>query len=179
MRKTKVVTIEAEGRDKGKSFLITEKSAYDAEKWAIRALLALSRAGVEIPDGALQAGALGVLAVGLDAFRQMHFEDAEPLLEEMMACIAFVPDPDMKDQMTGKPMTRALLAPTAANDGDIEEVGTILRLRGEALDLHLGFSLRDVVSNLQAMLTARASNPPSSPTSPPSVEPSSLDAEPA
>lgn len=166
MRKHKVVTIEAEGRDKGKSFLVLEKDAYETERWAVRALLALSKAGVEVPEEALQAGALGILAMGLDAFRQMRFEDAEPLLAEMLGCIHFVIDPNAKDPMTGRPVTRALLMPTAANDGDIEEVTTLLKLRGEALELHLGFSVAAVLSRLAAMVMNQNSSPPASQTSP-------------
>ena len=169
MRKHKVVTIEAEGRDKGKSFLILEKSAFDAERWAIRALLALSKAGVEVPDEAMQAGALGILAMGLDAFRMMDFEDAEPLLEEMLACVHFVPNPADKDPMTGRPMTRSLMQPTEANDGDIEEVSTLLKLRGEALELHLGFSVAAVLFNMVEM-AARISSLQNSSTSPPAAD---------
>lgn len=172
MRKHAVVTIEAEGRDKGKSFLLIEKSSWDAEKWAMRALLSLSRAGVEVPDDAFQAGMLGLISVGLDAFRRLPFEDAEPLLDEMLTCIHYVPDPSAKDQMTGRPISRGLMMPTAANDGDIEEVTTILKLRSEALELHLGFSIAAVISNLMAM-TARGSSQPSSQMSPEPAEPSS------
>ncbi|MGE4304741.1 MAG: hypothetical protein AB7E24_12010 [Novosphingobium sp.] len=179
MRKHKVVTIDAEGRDKGKSFLILEKSAFDAERWAVRALLALSKAGVEVPDAVTQVGAMGILAMGFDAFRMMDFEDAEPLLEEMLTCIHFVPDPNSKDPMTGRPVTRALMLPTAANDGDIEEVSTLLRLRGEALELHLGFSVTVALSKLADMAMKRNSSQPGSPTSQPDAAPPSPQEEPA
>lgn len=49
-RKTKLVTIAAEGRDKGKCFLIREMPAMQSEKWAIRAILALGRADAEVED---------------------------------------------------------------------------------------------------------------------------------
>ena len=165
MRKHKVVTIEAEGRDKGKSFLILEKSAFDAERWAIRALLALSKAGVEVPEDVLRAGAFGVFATGLDAFRMMDFKDAEPLLEEMMECVHFVPNPSDNDPMTGRPMTRSLMQPTSANDGDIEEISTLFTLRSEALELHLGFSPAVMLSNM-ATMAARISSLRSSSTPP-------------
>ena len=51
-RKTKRVTITAEGRDKGKTFLITELPADQAERWAIRALLALIQSGAVISEDA-------------------------------------------------------------------------------------------------------------------------------
>ncbi len=43
-RKTKDLVI-ADGRDKGKTFVITEMSVIDADNWANRALLAMLRGG--------------------------------------------------------------------------------------------------------------------------------------
>ena len=54
MRKTKTYTVDSDDRDKGKVFLITEMPATKAEDWAIRVMLALGSANVDIPDGALQ-----------------------------------------------------------------------------------------------------------------------------
>lgn len=150
MRKTKIVTIEAEGRDKGKSFLITEMSAMQAEKWAAKALLALGRAGAEISDEEIEAGMLGILAAGLSAFRKMAFMDAEPLLDEMLECVAFVPDLGRKDALTQAPLTRAVIWGDGQGDADVEEVATLLTLRGEALEVHTGFSVAAALSNLAA-----------------------------
>lgn len=158
MRKHKVVTIDAEGRDKGKSFLLIEKDTYSAEKWAARALSALSRAGVEVPDQALSAGALGILAIGLDAFKQVPFEHVEPLMDEMMTCIHFVPDPSLIDPASNRPRTRALMRGDEVNDGDIAEVPTLLRLRSEVLELHLGFSIAAVLSTLGAAVASSRQN---------------------
>ena len=49
-RRTKTYVIADENRDKGKMFLLTEMPALQAEKWAIRAFLALAKAGLVIPD---------------------------------------------------------------------------------------------------------------------------------
>lgn len=149
MRKHKLVTVEADGRDKAKRFLIVEKSAFDTEKWATKALLALARNGIEVPEEAMQAGALGVLIAGLGGFQRIRFEDAEPLLDEMLGCITFVPDPSKTDPVTGRPISRPLV-----DDGDIEEVATLLLLRGEALELHLGFSVSAVLSDMGAALSS-------------------------
>lgn len=164
-RKFKTVAIDAEGRDKGKSFLIVEKSAYDAEKWATRALLALSRAGAEVPDDALSAGSLGLVLVGLDALRKLPYEEAEPLLEEMLGCVHFVPDVTKTDPMSGRPVTRGLMLPDEFNDGDVEEVATLLKLREEAVGLHLGFSLAAVLQTMAATLTSRQQSSSMSPVS--------------
>lgn len=175
-RKTKTLTIKAEGRDLGKSFLIVEKSAYDAEKWATRALLALSRAGATVDEDAIASGALGILATGLDAFRVLPFEEAEPLLDEMMGCVHFVPDPARVDEMSGRPVTRPLMRPDEFNDGDIEEVATLIQIREEVLSLHLGFSLAAVLSSMAATLRTSRQN---TSTSPAPAEPASTPAEPA
>lgn len=169
MRKHKVVTIAADGRDAGKSFLLVEKSAYEAEKWATRALLALSQAGVEVPDDAARSGALGILLAGLEAFKALPFDAAEPLLDEMLTCIAFVPDPNKIDPQTERPIYRALMRGDDFNDGDIAEVATLLKLRSEVLELHLGFSMTAALSNLAAA-AGMGSSQQTTPTSPEPAE---------
>lgn len=159
MRKTKIVTIENEGRDKGKSFLILEKSAWDQERWAMRLLLALGKAGVDIPDEALTAGVAGIMAAGLSSIARLSPVDAEPLMEDMMECVSMVPDVTKRDPMNPEnPFSRPLV-----RDGDIEELGTLIRLRAEVAELHVGFSVTAALSTLAAShLTSRK---PSSPTS--------------
>lgn len=140
MRKSKDITIAlGDGnRDNGKLFRITEMPAVAAEKWAARALLAMSRSGVEIPEEAMTAGAATLLAAGLRSFTSMAFEDAETLLDEMFDCIVIVPSPS-------QPLvSRALI------DDDIEEVTTRLFLRGEVIEIHTGFSVTASLSKLGA-----------------------------
>lgn len=169
MRKFETITITAEGRDHGKSFLVVEKPAYEAEKWATRAVMALSRAGAEVPDEAIQAGALGILIAGVQAFKVLPFDEAEPLLDEMMSCVHFVPDVSKVDPLSGRPLTRALQAGDDFNDGDIAEVATLLKLRSEVLELHLGFSIAAALSNLAAAAKL-GSKQPDSKTSPAPAE---------
>jgi hypothetical protein len=127
-RKQKIVTIELEGRDKDKKFLITEMPASQAERWAIRAFLALSHSGVDLPDDVLGMGMGGVVAQGLRSFVGLSWTEAEPLLEEVMTCIQALPDPN------DERVTRHLV------ESDIEEPETRLYLKVEVLDLHTGFS---------------------------------------
>lgn len=135
-RKVETLVIDAAGRDKGKHFVITEMSAVAAEKWAWRALSAVARAGVEIPEDIAGAGMAGIAAIGIRAITTLAFADAEPLLDEMMACAVFMPSP-------AKPaVTRAI------REDDIEEPVTVLRIRDEVVKLHLGFS---VAANLLAL----------------------------
>jgi len=126
-RKKLDVTISAEGRDFGKVFRIHEMPASQAERWAIRAFLAMAKSGVDVPDDVADAGMAGLAAFGLKALSGVSFELAGPLMDEMFECVKIVPDPK-------KPMIeRALI------EDDIEEVKTRLYLRKEIFTLHTGF----------------------------------------
>lgn len=147
-RRSKRVTI-TEGtpdtnRDHGKTFLITEMSADAAERWAIQCLLAFANAGAKIPEATLMAGLEGMqqswhaLAIqGIRSLAGLRYEDAAPLLAQMMECVRFAP------QSGDGPANLSL----AATLTQIEEVKTLLTLRYEVLQLHLGFSLADALSN--------------------------------
>jgi len=127
MRKTITLTIDAEGRDKGKTFLITEMPARQAEEWALRALSAMTRAGIDIPPNILSAGLVGLATFAFRSFASMAFSDMKPLADEMMACVQVIPDP-------GRPEVKRGLV-----DTDTEEVATRLRLKQEVFELHTGF----------------------------------------
>lgn len=129
MRKVKEVTITADGRDKGKTFVITEMPASRAEKWAMRALLIIGRRNPEIGYQA-GMGMQAIAALGLSAvLAGIDWEEAEPLVDEIMTCVS------IKESAPGKP-------PFIRNDlyeEDIEEVPTRLQLKMEVLELHTGF----------------------------------------
>ena len=126
-RKEIQITISAEGDDRGKVFLLRRMSAMKAEKWATRALLALARSGVDVPDDVASRGLAGIASYGVHALSGVQFAEAEPLLDEMMQCVEVVPDRNRPA------FSRPLV------EEDIDEVGTILLLRREILALHLGF----------------------------------------
>ena len=132
MRKTAKVTIDAAGRDKGKVFILTEMPVSRIEKWATRAILALAKAGVEVPD--MGGGLASIAAAGIMSLAKLSFDDAEPLMDEMMTCVTIMPDPKRPS------VTRTLV------EDDIEELGTRIRLRTEVLNLHMGFSVADFLS---------------------------------
>ncbi len=144
MRKEKDVDIETDGRDKGKRYHLTELPALQAEKWAVRAGLALSHAGVQMPPGMTGWAALAFGA--LQALNQVAYEDLVPLLDEMMSCVQIVPDPK------GYPL---MMRPLNGQD-DIEEIRTILVLRAEVFNLHSGFSLADVRSRWASAMATKA-----------------------
>lgn len=126
-RNTANYTVQDEGRDQGKVFVLTELPASRAESWAMRALLALMASGVEVPEGFEHMGMAGMAEVGLRALSGLKWEVAEPLLAEMWDCIQFMPDPS-------KPhIVRKLF------DEDIEEITTRVKLRAEVWKLHTGF----------------------------------------
>jgi hypothetical protein len=120
-------------RDFGKRFLIIEMPADKAEKWAMRALLAVAHSGVDIGEVA-NAGMAGIAILGLQALANLDFEIIEPLMDEMFGCIKIKEDPMHPS------MSRLLTS------DDIEEVTTRLRLRAEVFSLHTGFSQAGVKS---------------------------------
>lgn len=166
-RKTKEVTITTEGRDRGKVFIITEMPASRAEKWAARALLAITRSGVPMPEELRGAGMAAIAIVGLRAILSLSFDDAEPLLDEMMTCV----------QIKMPALTRPIIDDGTEGE-DIEEPETRLLLRSEVLELHTGFSLAAMTSRLVAAAreeiseAIQTSPSPSEPPSPPVSQPS-------
>lgn len=123
-RRNQTVTIDNEkSRDHGKSFVITEMPAEQAEWWAARAIQALLS---ENPD----IGSLGdtplaqIAAMGFKALGSLPPEKMKPLLDEMFTCVKMgLPNGQSRD----------LLA------GDIEEVMTRMQLRKDIFMLHVDF----------------------------------------
>src|SRR5574338_1443535 len=126
-RATENYTITDDGRDKGKVFVITEMAAEQGEEWAMRALLALMANGVDLPEGVENAGMAAIAQIGIKALARLKWEDAKPLLDEMMGCVQFMPDPR-------KPM---VVRPLFADD--IEEIATRVKLRARVFALHTAF----------------------------------------
>lgn len=152
MRKQIDVRISTDGRDKDKVFFLTEMPALQAEKWAMRALMAVARSGIDI--GQVANGGMQALAViGIQAVMKLDFGDAEPLLDEMLTCIQIKPNP----QNPG--IVRPLMP------DDIEEVSTLFELRKEVLDLHMGFSQNAGLSKQTSGNEVPASNSSNIPTS--------------
>lgn len=126
-RNTANYTVQDEGRDQGKVFVLTEMPASRAESWAMRALLALMAGGVEVPPGFDRMGMAAMAEMGIKALVGLKWEVAEPLLAEMWSCVQIMPDPS-------KPhVIRNLI------EEDIEEITTRIKLRAEVWKLHTGF----------------------------------------
>lgn len=140
MRKTLDVTITgspASNRDAGKVFRITEMPAAHAERWAGRALRALARSGVPLPDDIEQAGMAELASVGFRALAGVEDATFDSLMDEIMGCVS-VKEPKLIRDLT---------------EDDIEEVSTRLTLRLEVFQLITGFSLAAVRQRLAAVGT--------------------------
>ncbi len=148
MRRTKEVTITAEGRDQGKKFFITEMHADQAERWADRAFLCLAHSGVDLPAG-VERGGMNAIAQIAHLLGGIRYEEIGPLMDELLdTCVQF-----RGVSPQGQPLDRALIR------DDTEEVATRQHLRGEALDLHVNFSLAAVILNLMAVASEMKSLP--------------------
>jgi hypothetical protein len=136
-RKVATVVIQAEGRDKGKVFKITEMFADAGEDWELRALGAAARAGQDIPDNLLSAGWAAITFAAMRAIMGAPFEEVRPLLAEMMACVQIV--------LPAVPDGRDLIP------DDIEEIATRAYLRDEVFKLHANFS---VLATIRLVISA-------------------------
>jgi hypothetical protein len=129
MRKTTRITISEDGRDKGKSFVLTELPADQAERWFIRAMFAISRSNADISPDMIAGGSASFAVWGIPALLQADYSDIEPLLQEMWSCVQYRPlrsDIPLQDISDGI-------------NSQIEEVSTRFRLRIAVLQLHMGF----------------------------------------
>ena len=139
MRKEKEITIEKDGRDKGKRFKIVEKSALDADRWANRVICLLLKTNPTLPEGVSaeeiqsMAGVVMLLKTALTSIGKANSEEIEALLDELLECCYFLPD----NSSTSVKLTRNSI------ESIIEEVSTLWILRKEALALHCDFFTQD------------------------------------
>lgn len=165
MRKTKEITVPSQGygRDAGKVFVIVEQAAAVGEQWAARAVEALAKSGVTMPDMVEGGGLAALWTIGLRAFLGAPAALVIPLMDEMfVACVSVVPNPkdpkvvrgagipDGADRAAAKPV--GPLVPE-----DTEEIRTRLLLRSEIVELHTGFSAAAFLSQKWAEAQAAAS----------------------
>lgn len=127
-RRTKVVTIEAEnGRDHGKTFLVTEMPSDAAEWWAIRVLQGILGANPDFDIDIFSAPLAKVAGFAFVGLARIPAEQLKPLMDEMKGCVSvLLPD--------GK-TTRNLL------QNDVEDFMTWVELRKEVFEVLTGFSV--------------------------------------
>lgn len=122
MRKTTTVTIK-DGRDKGKTFKITEWPCIQTEHWILRAVFGLGKNGVELPPELLSLGAAPIAyAIATQAIK-LPSRLGIRLADELMQGV----------QRVEASLDRSLV------DNDIEDVSTRLQLKAEVLRLTFGF----------------------------------------
>jgi hypothetical protein len=131
MRKKKTITIEAEGRDKGKEFVLEELCSYDAEQWVWRLLPVLARAGFEVNDSVLKGGFGAIMAVGAQALFAMPYEFVKSMMDAMLPCIKY-------RHYDTKGHAQDLQEIKTNANCQIEEISTWFHLRKEVLELHTG-----------------------------------------
>lgn len=112
------------GRDKGKVFILTELAARPAHRWATRVLFAVMNTGIELPADILESGMAGVAQVGIKALGAVPYDIAEPMLDELLGCVTWVPDPARPE------IARPL------RDDAIQEAATYFKLQHAVMKLH-------------------------------------------
>ncbi|WP_244183701.1 MULTISPECIES: hypothetical protein [Acetobacter] len=158
--KQKTVTIPHDGEDKDKTFVITRMNAFEADKWGRHVIQAAIGSGASIPGVADGAGLAGVAAAGINIFGAMSPERTDELLDVLMDCVVYVPDP-ARPEVT-------MPFKLAAKSGQIEEIPTIGWLQKEAFALHVDFfkGVGQLFSLLSLLLQMGNSAPsPDAPTS--------------
>ena len=132
-RRNEYFTVDKECRDFGKTFCITEMTAFNAESFAIRAGLAILKNNPALPTDLTEKIANKTISfediavLGLGLFSGVAYHDLKPLLDDLMDCVQIIVD---KKSMIMREL----------EDEDIEELSTIIELRKRALGLHINFS---------------------------------------
>jgi hypothetical protein len=140
MRNELVVKITDDNRDKDKTFLIVEMSAYDLEWFAVRTFQALGTSGVPVSPDVVQAGALGLVLLGYQTFIGSAPPAVKPLMDEMLQCVWSHPQSDVR---------------VPWNPQLVEEISTLKLLREKWLFLHTGFTLAGLVQTLNEAISAK------------------------
>lgn len=158
--KTKIVTITAEGRDKGRQYFLKEMPALKAERWARHAIAACASKDLDIREEVKALGMLGFVLFSFQAIAGGNVDAVDKLMDEMLTQIQIIEE--------GAAAPRPIGA-----DGDIWEVMTLKTLRIELIELHMGFTFAELLLMLRASAEGIVRDSQSSQTSPTSSETSS------
>lgn len=121
--------VETEGRDKGKEFLITEMSAWDADSLAQDIFRAMGDSNYSsIPPDVIAMGCAGLATVGLSVISASSPEVARHLRDRLMSTVDIVITNDGKRQQ--RKVNGAL---------DFEEVSTIRSLLDKVFQVNFDF----------------------------------------
>jgi len=135
--KTKLVTITAEGRDKGRQYLLTEMPALKAERWARHAIAACAAKDLNIREEVKALGMLGFVLFCFQAIAGGDVDAVDKLMDEILPQIQIIEEGAVGPRPLG-------------GEGDIWEVWTYKTLRQELIELHMGFTFAELVLMLRA-----------------------------
>ncbi|WP_220703932.1 hypothetical protein [Citrobacter braakii] len=121
--------VETEGRDKGKEFLITEMSAWDADSLAQDIFRAMGDSNYSsIPADVIAMGCAGLATVGLSIISASSPEVARQLRDRLMSTVDIIITNDGQRQQ--RKVNGAL---------DFEEVSTIRSLLDKVFEINFNF----------------------------------------
>ncbi|HBM8406675.1 hypothetical protein ACTJN2_12925 [Citrobacter freundii] len=121
--------VEEEGRDKGKEFLITEMSAWDADTLAQDIFRAMGDSNYSsIPADVIAMGCAGLATVGLSVISASSPEVARQLRDRLMSTVDIIITNDGKRQQ--RKVNGSL---------DFEEVSTIRSLLDKVFQVNFDF----------------------------------------
>lgn len=121
--------VETEGRDKGKEFLITEMSAWDADSLAQDIFRAMGDSNYSsIPSDVIAMGCAGLATVGLSVISASSPEVARQLRDRLMSTVDIIITNDGQRQQ--RKVNGSL---------DFEEVSTIRSLLDKVFQVNFDF----------------------------------------
>lgn len=91
MRREKIITLEDDG--KKLTLKITQMAASQHEKWQNRLLLLLAKANTDWDTIAKQFKNDDYMSI-LTVLGTLGYEQVEPLYQELLSCVAHIPDPN-------------------------------------------------------------------------------------
>ena len=130
-RKTKEVKIEdVESRDYGKTFIITEMSAWDGEELAQDIARIMGEVGFnEIPEDVIAMGCAGLATLGLSFLSAASKESSAVIKNRLMQTVQIVVTDD-KGKSTTMPVNQKF---------DFEEIQTIRKVLDSVFELNFSF----------------------------------------
>ncbi|ELI8151084.1 hypothetical protein ACPX3P_000670 [Yersinia enterocolitica] len=127
-RKQITYTVEDEGRDKGKEFIITEMSAWDAEELSEEIYRAMGHGEFNsLPADVVSMGVAGLATVGVSVLAAAPASVSRPISDRILSTVEIVVT------NKGKDITRAI------KPIDFEEISTIRTLKDKVFELNFGF----------------------------------------
>lgn len=124
MLKNKTIKIN-KGRDSGKTFIVKEMPIIQADRLAMKIIHAVAGAGFDVNAINPSLGALALTQITLDVIGRIPEHQFIEISGELLSCVSIVPQGG-----DARPLDI---------DTDIKDVMTLMRLRKEAIAIHVDF----------------------------------------